>query len=206
MKLDLGCGQNKREGFFGVDAVKTSVTDAVWDLRRTPWMIGEPIAMLVAVGDVWVGPINPATGDVNRHKIDDDSVDEVFSSHFFEHLSGPERMPFMDEMWRVMKVGAKATIITPFYSSSRAVQDPTHAWPPVCEASYLYFNKKWRDDNKLDHYPVVADFDFTCGYGIDGEVALRSEDYQRYAVKHYINSVLDLQVVLTKRAAADVPE
>jgi|SRR5882672_1716226 len=196
MKLDLGCGQNKREGFFGVDVVETLATDAVWDLRRPPWLIGEEIVLLVVDG----APVSRS-----RKKLANDSVDEVFSSHFFEHLSGPERMPFMDEMWRVMKPGAKATIITPFYSSSRAVQDPTHAWPPVCEASYLYFNKKWRDDNRLDHYPIACDFDFTCGYGIDGEVALRSEDYQRFAVKHYINSVLDLQVVLTKRAPADVP-
>lgn len=200
MKLDLGCGQNKREGFFGVDIVKTDATDVVWDLRRTPWQIGELVEVAIIAaggGGRWYGPPD------GRCKLEDDSVDEVFSSHFFEHLSGPERMPFMNELWRVMKVGAKATIITPFYSSSRAVQDPTHAWPPVCEASYLYFNKKWRDDNKLSHYPLVCDFDWTCGYGIDGEVQLRSEEYQRFALKHYINSVLDLQVVLTKRAAAD---
>jgi len=202
VKLDLGCGQNKREGFIGIDVSGRSSADIVYDLRLTPWYIGEPIAMLFAAGET----AGSCAGPVYRRRLDSDSVDEVFSSHFFEHLSGPERMPFMDEMWRVMKPGSKATIITPFYSSSRAIQDPTHAWPPVCEASYLYFNKKWREDNKLDHYPLVCDFDWTCGYGIDAEVSLRSEDYQRYAVKHYINSVLDLQVVLTKRAAADVPE
>ncbi len=193
MKLDLGCGQNKREGFFGIDVSKGSSADVIYDLRMTPWLIGQKLS--VAANDSIV--------EYPRYKLNDDSVDEVFSSHFFEHLSGPERMPFMDEMWRVMKPGAKATIITPFYSSSRAIQDPTHAWPPVCEASYLYFNKKWRDDNKLSHYPIVADFDFTLGYGLDAEVSLRNEEHQRYAVKHYINSVLDLQVVLTKRAAAD---
>ncbi len=173
MKLDIGCGQNKKDGFVGWDISPASSADLIIDVCKTPW------------------------------PIEDDSVEEVFSSHFFEHLTGFERMPFMNELWRTMQVGAKATIITPFYSSSRAVQDPTHAWPPVCEASYLYFNKKWRDDNKLDHYPIVCDFDFTCGYGIDGEVSLRAEEFQRFAVKHYINSVLDLQVVLTKRAAAE---
>ena len=173
LKLDIGCGQNKKDGFTGMDSAAADGVDIVHDANVFPW------------------------------PFDDGSVDEVFCSHFLEHLTGDQRIPFMDELWRIMKDSAKATIITPFYSSSRAVQDPTHRWPPLCEASYLYFNKKWREDNKLTHYLGTCDFDFTCGYGLDGEVSLRAEDYQRYAVKHYINSVLDLQVVLTKRAAVD---
>lgn len=169
VKLDIGCGQNKKEGFIGWDISPNSDADLVIDVRNTPW------------------------------PLEDQSIDEVHSSHFLEHLTGPERMVFMNELYRVMKEDAKATIITPFYSSSRAVQDPTHVFPPVCEASYLYFNKKWREDNKLDHYPITADFDFTFGYAVDGDVGVRSTEYQQFAVKHYINSVLDLQVVLTRR-------
>ena len=100
----------------------------------------------------------------------------------------------------MMKEGAKATIVTPFYSSTRAIQDPTHCFPPLCEASYLYFNKKWREEQKLDHYPIIADFDYTFGYAVDGDIGVRSMEYQQFAVKHYINSVLDLQVVLTRRS------
>jgi hypothetical protein len=169
LKLDLGCGQNPKEGFVGVDISKKAKPKVVHDLRKRPWP--------------WK----------------DNSVEEVFSAHFFEHLSGPERMPFMDELWRVMKVDAKATIITPYWSSMRAVQDPTHSWPPVCEATYLYFNKKWREDNKLSHYPITCDFDFTFGYGPDPDIALRSAEFQQFALKHYTNAALDLHVTLTKR-------
>lgn len=38
LKLDLGCGPNKREGFHGVDNISFPGVDTVHDLRRTwPW-------------------------------------------------------------------------------------------------------------------------------------------------------------------------
>lgn len=169
IKLDIGCGRNKKDGFIGWDISPDSDADLVVDIKIVPW------------------------------PLDDQSVDEVWSNHFFEHLSGEERICFMNELYRVMKEGAKVTIVTPFYSSTRAIQDPTHKWPPICEASYLYFNKKWRDENKLGHYDILADFDYTFGYAVDQDVGVRSLEYQQFAVKHYINSVLDLQVVLTRR-------
>src|SRR5258708_26798535 len=115
MKLDLGCGQNKREGFFGIDVSKGSSADVIYDLRMTPWLIGQKLS--VAANDSIV--------EYPRYKLNDDSVDEVFSSHFFEHLSGPERMPFMDEMWRGVKTGAKAAIITPLFSPRPATPRAT---------------------------------------------------------------------------------
>ena len=36
LKLDLGCGPRKREGFTGVDAIKFDGVDLVQDLRK-PW-------------------------------------------------------------------------------------------------------------------------------------------------------------------------
>ena len=171
VKIDIGCGRNKKEGFTGWDISPDSDADLIIDVRKIPW------------------------------PTEDNSVDEVFCHHFFEHLTGEERMAFMNELYRVMKEGAKATVVTPFYSSTRSIQDPTHMWPPVCEASYLYFNKGWREDNKLGHYPITADFDYTFGYAVDTEVGIRSMEYQQFAVKHYLNSVWDLQVVLTRRPA-----
>jgi hypothetical protein len=169
MKLDLGCGINKREGFVGVDISADCKADIVHDLRVTPW------------------------------PFKDGEVTEVWCSHFFEHLSGPERMAFMDELYRVMKPGAQATLITPYWNSMRAIQDPTHAWPPVCEASYLYFNKGWREQNGLQHYPIKCDFDFGYGYALDGDWQVRSQESRQFALKHYNGVVNDLQVVLTRR-------
>ncbi|GAA5177682.1 hypothetical protein GCM10025771_15310 [Niveibacterium umoris] len=170
MKLDLACGQRKREGFLGVDIAACEGVDTVFDLRTTPWP--------------WA----------------DQSVEEVWCSHFFEHLDGDERIAFMHELWRVLVPDGKATIITPYWASMRAIQDPTHKWPPVCESSYAYFNKPWRDVNKLNHYPIHCDFDFTHAFAIDREWASRDTSVQWYAARHLQNTVNDLVVTLTRRS------
>jgi len=128
-----------------------------------------------------------------------ESVEEAWCSHFFEHVPGRLRGQWMDELWRVLKVGATATILVPYYASMRAVQDFTHEWPPVAESSFLYFNRAWRVANKLDHYPVSCDFDFTFGYVMSADWAVRAEEARAGAIRLYQNVVNDLQVVLTKR-------
>lgn len=169
MKLDLACGQNKAPGFVGIDIVKVPGVDHVWDLTRTPWPLKDGLA------------------------------EEVICSHFFEHLDGTQRIAFMDELYRVMENGAKATLVTPYWSSMRAVQDPTHKWPPVCEASFLYFNKQWRATNRLDHYPIKSDFDFTYGYNVGPELLARNQEARDFAIRSYVNAVSDLVVTLIKR-------
>lgn len=168
-KLDLGCGERKEDGFYGIDKAKTEVTDFVYDLTQFPW------------------------------PIEDSVVDEIVCNHFFEHLTGSQRISFMEECYRIMKPGTKLVIVTPYWSSMRAIQDPTHQWPPVCEASFLYFNKKWMQDNKLEHYNINCDFEYSYGYALDNDLTVRNTDWQQFAVKHYIQSVNDLQVTLTKK-------
>lgn len=170
VKLDLACGQTKREGFIGIDIAPCEGVDIVHDLRVLPW------------------------------PFEDESVDEVFCSHFLEHLDGIERIAFMQELWRVMKVDATATIITPYWSSVRAIQDPTHKWPPIAENSYLYWNQAWMRTNKLEHYNIKCNFDF--GYQIpigDPTFAARNDEYKAFANAHYINVGGDIQVLLTRR-------
>ena len=169
LKLNLGCGKSKMDGYTGVDISPDCGADIVHDLAVFPW------------------------------PFDDDSVDEVHASHFLEHIAGPDRMAFMNELWRVLKVDATATIITPHGNSNRAVQDPTHQWPPIVESSYLYFNRKWREDNFLDHYPITCNFDFSYGYNIENPWASRAQEAKDFALRHYLNVAADLHVILTKR-------
>jgi SAM-dependent methyltransferase len=170
IKFDFGCGQNKQPGFIGVDIAKTKGVDIVCDLKKFPWKFAKK-----------------------------ESATEVFASHFVEHLTGAERMKFMEEVYRILVPGGKATFITPYYNSIRASQDPTHEWPPVSEATYLYFNKSWREQNKLDHYPIKCDFDFTYGYFFAPEWLSKSQETRDFAAKHYTNAINDLQVNLIKR-------
>lgn len=170
LKLDLGCGSMKKAPeYTGVDISDKCGADIVHDLSKKPW----PFA--------------------------DDSVDEIWSSHFFEHLDGKQRIAFMEEAYRVLKTGSKITIVTPYWTSMRAIQDPTHAWPPVCEASYAYYTKQWRDENGLSHYEINCDFRYhQYSFILDGEVAAGTEEFRQLALKYYTNAVQDLQMILIK--------
>lgn len=177
IKINVACGQNKQEGFIGVDKIRTDATDIVFDLETFPWSFAS-----------------------------DNSVDEIVCIHYVEHTK--DLIKFMDEIYRIMKkpyidkkgeeIKPKVTIIAPYYSSIRAWQDPTHV-RAISEVTFMYFNKKWRDDNKLDHYGIKSDFDFTFGYQPDPAWVSRSEEARAFAIKHYINVILDIHVVLTKR-------
>lgn len=166
MKLDIACGDNKKEGFTGIDIAKTPSVDIVHDLNIYPWPVAE------------------------------NSIDEVWCSHFIEHVL--DIMKFMNEIFRIMKPGAQATFISPYYSSSRAWQDPTHV-RSISEATYLYYNKGWREANKLAHYPIYCDFTIlNFGHNWNQAWVNRSQDAKNFAIQHYINVVDDLWAILQK--------
>ena len=169
MKLDLGSGRNKREGFLGVDISPDCDADIVHDLRIAPW------------------------------PFDNEAVDEVHCAHFFEHLTGAERVVFMSELYRVLKPGAKATLITPYWSSMGAVQDPTHQWPPIAQGSYYYFNKEWREHVRIGHYLIDCDFDLRFEFILQKDWQELPPPQQQFAVRHYLNVVEELIAILTRR-------
>jgi predicted SAM-dependent methyltransferase len=181
--VDLGCGQAKvTQDFFtehfqstpdkviGLDIVKCDGVDIVHDLTKFPY------------------------------PFKDSSIDMIFSSHFIEHLDGSERMKFFDECHRILKPEGKMRLLHPYYKSVRAVQDPTHKWPPISENSYLYWNKKWRVENKLDHYPINCDFEFNVFYiWQDLTVANKNEETRLFNIDKYWNVVADMVVDLIKK-------
>lgn len=164
LRYDLGAGNNKQEGFRGVDIMPGS--DIVADLNK-PWKFAK-----------------------------DNSVDELYCSHFVEHVD--DLMHFFNEAHRVLKPGCNLTIIAPYYSSVRCWQDPTHKHA-ISENSLLYYNKAWREQNGLQHYPITADFDFSYGFAYDPVWQNRSEEARAFAQRFYINVIMDLQATLTKR-------
>jgi SAM-dependent methyltransferase len=62
MKIDIGCGANKREGFIGIDVAPGPAVDYVLDIERDPL------------------------------PFDDNSVEHVFSNHTFEHITSPQNI------------------------------------------------------------------------------------------------------------------
>lgn len=126
----------------------------------------------------------------------DNSVDEAVCSHYVEHTK--DIIKFMDEVHRILVPGGKIMIRAPYYNSMRAWQDPTHT-RAISEATFLYFNKSWRKANRLNHYPIKSDFDFSFGYDFTPDWAMRSEEARAFAVRHYTNVVSDIIVMLTKK-------
>lgn len=170
-KLDLACGQNKREGFFGVDIADTEATDLVHDLSVFPW------------------------------PFEDGSVEEIVTSHYVEHTypvgtAQDGLIAFMNECWRISAPGAKMEIIHPYALSTRAFQDPTHT-RFIPEVTWWYFNLGWRKEQGLDHYPITANFEVRgISNGFHPEWNLRSEVSRTWAAQHYWNVVTDLVVDL----------
>jgi predicted SAM-dependent methyltransferase len=173
LKLDLGCGPRKQDGFHGVDVRAIDGVDTVLDLRQTPWP--------------WA----------------DGSVAEVVSSHFVEHLTGVERVPFFNELYRVLKIGGTAAIIVPHWSNACAYGDPTHQWPPMSEWASLYLNKAWREGDGTNpgnapHVRYTCDFDFVNGFSFDEKVVSWNPERKMFALAHHLNSARDLHMNLTK--------
>lgn len=184
LKLDIGCGKNKRQGFHGVDSIAFDGVDTVLDIVERD---GEEFA-------TWPW--------------EDSSVEEVHSSHFVEHLTQKERCHFFNELWRVLKPGAKVTIITPHWSNARAYGDPTHKWPAISEWFYLYLNKEWRANNAphtdAEHlaWGYSCDFEGGCGTTLNPqhpEIMGRNTEAQNYATRNFINVNVDAYATLTAK-------
>lgn len=180
LRIDLGCGTKKRDGFKGMDRRQFPGVDIVHDLLSFPW------------------------------PLEDGSVDEVHCSHVLEHLDhnrhNPERVRFMNELYRVLKLGGKATIITPHWASNRAYGDFTHADKPVSEMFFYYLSRAWRADNAPDNDVqwnsdgYSCNFQATWGYSMHPSVVARNQEYQQYAMTWYKEACQDIVATLTKEA------
>lgn len=174
MKLDMGCGKNKKEGFIGVDQYQMDGVDVVLKIGTDSWM--------------W----------------EDGTIEEIHASHFLEHLTAKERVHFMNEAFRVLIPGGKVTIITPHWASNRAYGDFTHVWPPVAEMFYYYLKQEWRDeqaphtDIKWNPDGYSCNFDATWGYSFSPELATRHQDHINFALQNYKEAAQDLYATLIK--------
>jgi predicted SAM-dependent methyltransferase len=135
-----------------------------------------------------------------------DSVDELFSSHFVEHI--PFDIPgetndglvlFMEECYRILKHEGTMRIVHPHALSARAFQDPYHR-RFIPEATWWYFNREWREHegNQLGHYPIKCNFNVDNILGsLMGDWGSRNQQAQIYASTHYVNVMGDLDVYLS---------
>jgi hypothetical protein len=169
LRLDLGCGPHKREGFKGVDVRKFPGVDQVVDLTKTPWP--------------WK----------------DESVSEAHASHFIEHLTADQRIDFCNELYRVLVPDGKCQIIVPHWNSCRAYGDLTHQWPPVSEFWFYYLNREWRAGNAPHNDRYNCNFEAQWGYSMREDLLTRNQEYQQFAISNYKEVCQDMIATLTKR-------
>lgn len=164
VRLDVACGANCVPGFEGLDIAPLPGVKHVHNVLSFPW----PFA--------------------------DESVDEVWCSHFIEHLpmllwtpgyanwqdalspfqktdrSVDLFLKFFDEVHRILKPGGKATFVCPQAKNDRAFQDPTHR-RFIVPASFFYLDARWRKLNGLEH----AAYGVSCDFPMDGPEGAKIE-------------------------------
>lgn len=123
VRIDMGCGHSKQEGFIGVDIRKTESADIVFDVTKTPYPLPNECA------------------------------DIILASHLVEHIQPHLFMAVMDEWWRISKDGGQLWIACPYAGSPGFWQDPTHCngfteatwtyWDPRQFLYEIYRPKPW---------------------------------------------------------------
>ena len=127
------------------------------------------------------------------------SVDEVVIVNLIQFLKPAERINFVNELWRVMKKGAKCQIVAPHWCASRAWGDLAFEFPPVAEPWFSHLNKEWRAKNAPWGTRYKCDFDHTYGYGMHPLLINRNQEYQHDALQFHKEAAQDLIATLIKR-------
>ncbi len=144
VSLDVGCGAYKRHGSIGMDIRPLEGVDIVHDINQFPWPIPDEVCMIVTASHVaehipkWganpqihlLAELLIKNGIVSRKDIEKN----VGETQIFSYL-----MRFMDEIWRISKVGGQLAMVLPYAGSMGFYQDPTHT-SPISEATWFYFD------------------------------------------------------------------
>lgn len=117
MKLNLGCGDKKLDGYINVDSSHKCKPDYVWDVCNIPY---------------------PKEWTKNVERIEADNL--------VEHLPREQFIPVMNEWHRILKEGGVLWIKSPaiarnmdFEQLDAVFGDPTHT-NPLTERTFTYWD------------------------------------------------------------------
>lgn len=174
MKLNIGCGAKRLDGYVNIDAEPQTNPDVICNIGR----------------DVW--------------PFDDDSADEVVAEHILEHLTTPELFHCMQQLYRVCKSGAQIKVRLPHPRHDIFLSDPTHQRPIMPGTCMLFSQgqiKRLRDKGlTLTPFGEYLGVDFEMGddlvYEFDAGVDMTAPDLQ-WQAKHLNNIIREWSVTLT---------
>lgn len=120
MKLNLGCGFNKPDGFIHVDMFEACQPDVVHNLETFPY------------------------------PFEDSSIDEILFNHSLEHIGQQPSvfLKIMQEIYRICSNEAIIQINVPHPRHDNFISDPTHVraiTPMTLQLFDLALNKQWQE-------------------------------------------------------------
>jgi len=144
VRLDVGCGASKNEGFVGMDVRPLPGVDVVHNLEKFPWPFEDDTFSLVHASHV-LEHITPNNTDPKLVGLIDllikkkvlkkaDVKKEIGEYEVFGNF-----MRMMDEIWRVTEMGGQFHFVVPYAGSVGFWQDPTHV-NPITEVTMFYFD------------------------------------------------------------------
>lgn len=133
IKLEIGCGAHKAEGWIGIDKQPFPGVDLPWDLENIPWPLPDECAYYIR------------------------------GIHVMEHICPKKQIAVMNELWRVCQVGRVLELNVPLAGSQADFWNPEHcahftmrSWElfdPRFPWYAFYTPRPWRIE---DGYPRVS--------------------------------------------------
>ena len=99
IRLDVGAGNNCQEGFVGMDKRDLPGIEIVHDVECFPWPLPDECCLMIVC------------------------------SHLYEHIKPWLSIDFMNELWRILRVGSQLALSMPYGVNDNYLQDPTHINP-----------------------------------------------------------------------------
>jgi SAM-dependent methyltransferase len=174
MRLDIGCGKNKREGFIGVDQYAMEGVDVVLDVRGT-----------------WSWDSNSVDEVHCSHFLEHLTATERV--HFFNELYRvlkPEgKATIITPHWASNRAYGDPTHQWPpvaemaFYYLK---QDWRDTQAPHTDA-------KWNPNG------YNCNFDASWGYSFSPDLSVKNQEYVQFALQNFKEAAQDLHATLTKR-------
>lgn len=136
MKLNLGCGNNKRIGFVNIDKYSACSPDLIMDCEKFPWSFS------------------------------DNEIEEIVFNHSLEHMGAQEDifLNIVKEIYRICKSKAIVQINVPHPRHDNFLGDPSHVRVITPQLLTLFSKKNnhhWKEIGAANTpFALYLDVDF----------------------------------------------
>lgn len=126
----------------------------------------------------------------------DASVAEIEGKNVLEKV--PSLADFIEEVYRLLVPGGKATFTSPYYTTVAAWESPLTK-RAISERSLNFASKEWRDTNKFIEVPMTANFEVNGQFAIEESCMQRSDEVRGFWLSRYNNVAQAVLLSLTKK-------